>query len=182
MNVVRCRSRCRSRQELRTTAIGGKTPRNTLEPPRTRRAAALSVMMTTREISSKQIMTWKILICQNLNFWEPGTSNVPSEDPYTPVWAAHHDHLYCDRNAVVGIPLTESSSLPQQNAHYMYRVTSRPRYKIQRTLPSSIIGHKKKKKRGEKRTNPLLSHHQIGVFPLLRFHKFLFIYFLFFFI
>ena len=32
--------------------------------------------------------------------------------------AAHHDHLYCDRNAVVGIPLTESSSLPQQNAHY----------------------------------------------------------------
>ena len=53
----------------------------------------------------------------------PGTSNVPSEDPYTPVWAAHHDHLYCDRNAVVGIPLTESSSLPQQNAHYMYRVT-----------------------------------------------------------
>ena len=75
----------------------------------------------------------------------PGTSNVPSEDPYTLVWAAHHDHLYCDRNAVVGIPLTESSSLPQQNAHYMYRVTSRPRYKIQRTLPSSIIGHKKGK-------------------------------------
>ena len=74
-----------------------------------------------------------------------GTSNVPSEDPYTPVWAAHHDHLYCDRNAVVGIPLTESSSLPQQNAHYMYRVTSRPRYKIQSTFPSS--GTKKGKRR-----------------------------------
>jgi hypothetical protein len=27
----------------------------------------------------------------------PGTSNVPSEDPHTPVWAAHHDHLFCDR-------------------------------------------------------------------------------------
>ena len=22
----------------------------------------------------------------HLNFWEPGTSNVPSEDPHTPVW------------------------------------------------------------------------------------------------
>jgi len=49
--------------------------------------------------------------------------------PYnqTGVFPLLHDHLYCDRNAVVGTPLTDSSSLPQQNAHYMYRVTSRPR-------------------------------------------------------